>query len=50
MAWTAANRIFARVEVPAANAYGLWTGLGGVCCLALDLIHQTEAGFPGFEA
>ena len=48
-AWQIASHIFARVEAPAANPFGLWGGLGGVCCLALDLLHETPAGFPGFE-
>ena len=49
LAWSMAGQIFARIQVPAENPYGLWAGLGGVCCLALDLIHETDAGFPGFE-
>ncbi len=49
-AWTIAGQVLAAVHVPAANPHGVWSGLGGVCCLALDLIHGTEAGFPGIEA
>lgn len=49
-AWTVAGQVFARVDVPAKTPYGVWSGLGGVCCLALDLIHETDAGFPGVEA
>jgi lantibiotic modifying enzyme len=49
-AWTIAGQVLAAVDVPAANPHGVWSGLGGVCCLALDLIHGTEAGFPGIEA
>jgi len=49
-AWTVAGQVFARVELPAKTPYGVWSGLGGVCCLALDLIHDTDAGFPGVEA
>ncbi len=48
-AWQIAGQIFARIEAPTGNPYGLWGGLGGVCCLALDLLHETAAGFPGFE-
>jgi hypothetical protein len=48
-AWQIAGQIFARIEAPAGNPFGLWGGLGGVCCLALDLLHETSAGFPGFE-
>lgn len=49
-AWTVAGQVFARVDLPTFAPYGVWSGLGGVCCLALDLIHDTEAGFPGVEA
>ncbi len=49
LAWTVAGQVFTRVHVPDANPYGLWAGLGGVCCLALDLIHEADTGFPGFE-
>lgn len=49
-AWTIAAQVLARVGVPAHDPYGVWSGLGGVCCLALDLIHDTFAGFPGVEA
>jgi hypothetical protein len=49
-AWTIAGQILAHVDLPTRNPYGVWAGLGGVCCLALDLIHETEAGFPGVEA
>jgi hypothetical protein len=49
-AWTIAGQVLAAVDIPAANPHGVWSGLGGVCCLALDLMHGTEAGFPGIEA
>lgn len=49
-AWTVAGQIFARVDLPATHPFGVWSGLGGVCCLALDLLHETSAGFPGIEA
>jgi len=49
-AWTVASQMFADVDVPATDPYGVWSGLGGACCLALDLIHETDAGFPGVEA
>ena len=49
-AWEAAGLVFARVDIPSYAPYGVWSGLGGVCCLALDLIHETDAGFPGVEA
>jgi hypothetical protein len=49
-AWTLAGQVLAAVDVPAKHPYGVWSGLGGVCCLALDLIHDTPAGFPGVEA
>jgi len=49
-AWTVAGQVFARVDLPAADPYGVWSGLGGVCCLALDLLHETHGGFPGVEA
>jgi Lanthionine synthetase C-like protein len=49
-AWKVAGEVFARIELPAAAPYGVWSGLGGVCCLALDLLHETSAGFPGVEA
>jgi hypothetical protein len=48
-AWTIAGQALARVDLPAADPYGVWSGLGGVCCLALDLLHETEAGFPGVD-
>jgi hypothetical protein len=48
-AWALAGQIFARVDLPATDPYGVWSGLGGICCLALDLIHETDAGFPGVE-
>lgn len=49
-AWTVAGQVLARVDVPATDPYGVWSGLGGVCCLALDLLHETSGGFPGIEA
>jgi hypothetical protein len=49
-AWTIAAQVLARIDVPDFAPYGVWTGLGGVCCLALDLLHGTAAGFPGIEA
>ena len=49
-AWEIAGRIFSYIDVPDFFPYGAWSGLGGICCLALDLIHETEAGFPGVEA
>lgn len=50
MAWTLTGQVLARIDLPTYSPYGVWSGLGGVCCLALDLIHETEAGFPGIEA
>lgn len=49
-AWEIAGQVLAHIDVPADAPFGVWSGLGGVCCLALDLIHGTEAGFPGVEA
>jgi hypothetical protein len=49
-AWAIAGEVFARVQIPTDNPFGVWGGLGGLCCLALDLIHETEARFPGIEA
>jgi hypothetical protein len=49
-AWAAAGHALANVDVPSADPYGVWSGLGGLCCLALDLLHDTAAGFPGVEA
>jgi hypothetical protein len=49
-AWTMAGQVLSYVEVPAVAPYGVWSGLGGVCCLLLDLVHETPAGFPGVEA
>jgi hypothetical protein len=48
-AWEIAGEVLSRIELPEGSPYGVWSGLGGVCCLALDLIHETEAGFPGVE-
>jgi hypothetical protein len=48
-AWTAAGHALARIEVPELDPYGVWSGLGGACCLALDLVHETRALFPGLE-
>jgi hypothetical protein len=45
-----AARAIANVDVPARNPYGLWSGLSGLFCLALDLAHETTAGFPGLDA
>jgi hypothetical protein len=45
-----AGEILTYIEVPDRDPYGVWSGLGGVCCLALDLLHETEAGFPGIES
>jgi hypothetical protein len=50
MAWTIAGQFLARVELPDFAPYGVWSGLGGACCLLLDLIYETEARFPGVEA
>jgi len=50
LAWTNAGEILSYVELPATDPHGVWSGLGGVCCLALDLLHETDAGFPGVEA
>jgi hypothetical protein len=49
-AWEAAGSTLARVVVPPRYLYGVWGGLGGLCCLALDLVHETAAGLPGIEA
>lgn len=49
-AWAIAGEVLSRIDVPVASPYGVWSGLGGVCCLALDLLHETEAGFPGVDA
>ena len=49
-AWTVVGQVLARVALPANAPYGVWSGLGGVCCLALDLVHETPPGFPGVEA
>jgi hypothetical protein len=49
-AWAIAGEVLAGVEVPARHPYGVWAGLGGTCCLVLDLIHETDARFPGVEA
>jgi hypothetical protein len=49
-AWTLAGQVLQSVAIPATDPYGVWSGLGGVCCLALDLIHETSAGFPGVDA
>jgi lanthionine synthetase-like protein len=49
-AWRITGDILASVALPDKDPYGVWSGLGGVCCLALDLIHETEAHFPGVEA
>jgi hypothetical protein len=49
-AWTIVGQVLARINVPAAAPYGVWSGLGGICCLALDLLHETSGGFPGIEA
>ena len=45
-----AGRCLAEVDIPDRHPYGVWAGLGGLCCLALDLLHNTEAWFPGVEA
>jgi Lanthionine synthetase C-like protein len=50
VAWTVVGQVLARVTLPAHAPYGVWSGLGGVCCLALDLVHETSAGFPGIDA
>ncbi|HSK01349.1 MAG TPA: lanthionine synthetase LanC family protein [Kofleriaceae bacterium] len=49
-AWAIAGRVLSYVDVPDRDPYGVWSGLGGVCCLLLDLLHETAAGFPGIEA
>jgi len=49
-AWALASRALAHVNVPDRDPYGMWSGLGGLCCLLLDLIHETPARFPGVEA
>ncbi len=49
-AWEIAGRVLSYIDVPAKDPFGVWSGLGGVCCLLLDLIHETPAGFPGVEA
>lgn len=49
-AWEIAGRILSYIDIPDFYPYGAWSGLGGICCLALDLIHETDAGFPGVEA
>jgi hypothetical protein len=50
LAWTIAGEVFSYVDLPDFAPYGVWSGLGGVCCLALDLVHGTDAAFPGVEA
>jgi hypothetical protein len=50
-AWEIVGRVLAHVDIPDFYPYGAWTGLSGLCCLVLDLLHETdEAGFPGIEA
>jgi len=49
-AWEIAGRVLSYIDVPDFYPYGAWSGLGGICCLALDLIHETEGWFPGVEA
>lgn len=49
-AWEIALRVLGTIDVPDFYPYGAWSGLGGICCLALDLVHDTAAGFPGVEA
>jgi hypothetical protein len=49
-AWAIAGQVLSYVDVPDRDPYGVWSGLGGVCCLLLDLLHETAAGFPGIEA
>lgn len=49
-AWAIAGRVLSYVDVPELTPYGMWSGLGGICCLLLDLIHETPGGFPGVEA
>jgi len=50
VAWTLAGHVLASADLPEHHPYGLWYGLGGVCCLALDLLHETDGAFPGIEA
>jgi Lanthionine synthetase C-like protein len=50
LAWKIATWNLAHVDIPDEDPYGVWSGLGGLCCLLLDLIHETPAGFPGIEA
>ena len=38
------------VDLPDFAPFGVWSGLGGLACLSLDLIHGTSVGFPGVEA
>ena len=40
----------ARLEVPEQRIYGLWGGLSGLYCLALDLQYGSWSGFPGLGA
>jgi hypothetical protein len=49
-AWTLAAEVLWHLEPPDESPYGIWAGLGGMCCLALDLVHGTEGWFPGVEA
>lgn len=49
-ALTSAARAIVRAEVSAVSPYGMFSSLGGPCCLALDLLHGTRARVPGFEA
>jgi lanthionine synthetase-like protein len=45
-----AHQAIAQGDVPARCPYGVWSGLSGVFCLALDLEHGASVGFPGIEA
>jgi hypothetical protein len=49
-AWMLAAAVLGNVELPDFAPYGVWSGLGGTCCLALDLVHDAEGWFPGVEA
>ena len=50
LAWRMAGRALGQIGVPAFAPYGVWSGLGGVCCLALDLLDDAGERFPGIES
>ncbi|MCW5807689.1 MAG: hypothetical protein KIT31_35375, partial [Deltaproteobacteria bacterium] len=50
LVWNVAAVMLDAVDILRRDPHSLCVGLAGPFCLALDLAHDADAGFPGVEA